>query len=43
MSFGCVIRPQADQNLDAIADYLAEEAGLDTGLSFLSEVFATFN
>lgn len=43
MSLGYVIRPQADQDLGAIADYLAEEAGLDTGLRFLSEAFATFN
>jgi plasmid stabilization system protein ParE len=43
MGFGYVIRPQADQDLDEIADYSVEAAGLDTGLRFMSETFAAFN
>jgi len=41
--FGLVIRPRADQDLDEIGDYLAEEAGLDMGLQFLAEVYEAFS
>jgi plasmid stabilization system protein ParE len=34
MSFGYVVRPRADRDLDEIADYLAGKAGLDTALRF---------
>ena len=42
MSFGYVVRPRADRDLDEIADYLAGEAGLDTALRFLQEAYETF-
>ena len=42
MRFGYVVRPRADRDIDEIADYLATEAGLDTALQFLSEVYETF-
>jgi plasmid stabilization system protein ParE len=43
VNFGYVVRPRADQDLDEISDYLAEGAGVDLGLQFLSEVYATFS
>ena len=42
MSFGYVVRPKADRDLDEIADHLAEKAGLDTALRFLHEAHETF-
>lgn len=42
MSFGYIVRPRADQDIDEIGDYLVEEAGLDTGLAFLAEIYETF-
>ncbi|MBL8233477.1 MAG: type II toxin-antitoxin system RelE/ParE family toxin [Bryobacterales bacterium] len=42
MKFGYVVRPQADRDIDEIADYLVEQSGLDVGLRFLSEVYETF-
>jgi toxin ParE1/3/4 len=39
---GCLIRPQADQDIDQIADYLSDAANLETGLRFLTEVYAAF-
>lgn len=42
MSFGYVVRPRADRDIDDIGDYLAEEAGLDFGLLFLAELYETF-
>jgi toxin ParE1/3/4 len=42
VTFGYVVRPRADRDIDEIADYLAEEAGLETGLQFLSEIYQTF-
>ena len=42
MRFGYVVRPRADRNIDEIASYLAEEAGLDTALQFLAETYETF-
>ena len=42
MRFGYVVRPRADRDIDEIADYLAEKAGLDTALQFLSEIYDTF-
>lgn len=42
MRAGYVVRPRADRDIDAVADYLADEAGLDTGLRFLTEVYETF-
>lgn len=42
MSFGYVIRPKADQEIDSIADELAERGGIDMGLRFLSEIYETF-
>ena len=41
MRLDYVVRPRADRDIDDIADYLAEEAGLDTALQFLSEVYET--
>ena len=41
MSFGYVVRPQADRDIDEIADYIAEEAGLDVGLRFLTDLYET--
>ena len=35
------VRPQADRDIDEIADYIAEEAGLDVGLRFLSDLYDT--
>jgi plasmid stabilization system protein ParE len=40
--FGYVVRPRADRDIDEIAGYLAEEAGLDTALQFLAEIYETF-
>jgi len=37
-----VVRPRADLDIDEIADYLAGEAGLDTALQFLAEIYETF-
>ncbi len=42
MNFGYVVRPRADRDIDEIAAYLAEEAGLDTALQFLAEIYETF-
>ena len=42
MTFGYVLRPQADLDIDNISDYLVEHAGLDTGLQFLSDIYETF-
>ncbi|MBL8292893.1 MAG: type II toxin-antitoxin system RelE/ParE family toxin [Bryobacterales bacterium] len=42
MRFGYVVRPRADQDIDEIADHIAEQSGLDIGLLFLSEVYETF-
>ena len=42
MSFGYVVRPRADRDLDEIADYLTGNAGLDTALLFLQEAHETF-
>lgn len=42
MSFGYVIRPKADRDIDDISDYIAGEAGLEVGVRFLSEVYRTF-
>jgi toxin ParE1/3/4 len=42
LSFGYVVRPKADLDLDEIADYLAQQSNIDTGLSFLVEVHRTF-
>jgi toxin ParE1/3/4 len=41
VSAGYAIRPAADRDIDEIADYLADEAGLETGLRFLSEYYST--
>jgi plasmid stabilization system protein ParE len=38
-----VIRPAADRDIDAIADYLADEASLATALDFLSEAYRAFS
>ena len=37
------VRPKADRDLDEIADYLVEDAGLDTGLHFLGAAYETFS
>ncbi len=42
MNFGYSVRPRADRDIDEIADGLTDRAGLDVGLSFLSEVQRTF-
>ena len=42
MSFGYVVRPRADRDIDEIAAYLAENAGLDMALGFLAEIYETF-
>ncbi len=42
MSFGYVVRPLADQDIDEIGeDHRVEEAGLETGLDFLTEIHET--
>jgi toxin ParE1/3/4 len=41
VSFGYFVRPQADRDIDEIADYIAEEAGLEVGLRFLSDLYET--
>ena len=43
MKYGYIVRPRADRDIDEIVDYLVEEAGLDTGLQFLSEVHETLS
>jgi plasmid stabilization system protein ParE len=42
VSFGYLVRPKADRDIDGLADYIAEHAGLDTALLFLSEAYETF-
>jgi len=42
LSFGYVVRPKADRDIDDLADYIAEHGSLDTALLFLSEVYETF-
>jgi len=42
LRFGYVVRPRADRDVDEIAEYLAEEAGLATALQFLAEIYETF-
>jgi plasmid stabilization system protein ParE len=42
VSFGYTVRPQADREIDIIADDLADEGSLDVGLRFLAEVYETF-
>ena len=42
MNCAYVVRPRADRDIDGITDYLAEEAGLDTALQFLAEIYETF-
>ena len=37
-----VVLPKADQDLDSIADYLADHGGLDVGLRFLAAAEETF-
>ncbi len=37
-----IVRPRADRDIDEIADYLVEEAGIDMGLQFLSDLYKTF-
>lgn len=41
MNLGYTVRPRADRDIDELADFLAEQAGLDTGLRFLNELYAT--
>ncbi len=42
MSSGYVVRPSAARDIDDIADFLAEQGGLEIGLEFLNEVYETF-
>ena len=42
MNFGYIVRPQADRDLDNLADSIAERTTLDQALQFLSEIYATF-
>lgn len=42
MTFGYVVRPRADRDIEEIADYLAGQVGLDLGLRFLAEIYETF-
>lgn len=42
MSFGYVVRPAANRDIDEIADQLAEAAGLETAQRFLAEIYDTF-
>lgn len=42
MSFGYVVRPRADRDIDEIAACLAENAGLEMALEFLAEIHETF-
>jgi toxin ParE1/3/4 len=41
VTFGYVVRPRADRDIDEIADYLTDEASLDVALEFLSATYAT--
>ncbi|MFN7918856.1 MAG: type II toxin-antitoxin system RelE/ParE family toxin [Bryobacteraceae bacterium] len=36
------LKPSADRDIDEIADYLADEAGLETGLRFIEEAYQAF-
>ncbi len=42
MTFGYVVRPKADRDVDDLADSIAEFSGLDTALVFLSDIHDTF-
>jgi plasmid stabilization system protein ParE len=42
VSFGCVVRPKADRDIDDIAEYLADHAGLELAIRFLTEAYETF-
>ncbi len=39
---GYVVRPRADRDIDEIAEYLADEIGLDIAVQFLGEISQTF-
>jgi plasmid stabilization system protein ParE len=39
----CVVLPSADRDLDLQADYLANEAGVETALRFLAAAQETFS
>lgn len=39
MSARCVLKPKADHDIDGIADFLAEQAGMRTAVRFLRETF----
>jgi plasmid stabilization system protein ParE len=43
VTFGYVVRPRADRDIDEIVDYLGEEANPDTALRFLAEIYETFH
>ena len=42
MNFRYVVRPQADRDIDDLADSIAQHFGLDRALLFLSEIYDTF-
>jgi len=43
MSFGYCLLPKAEQDLDGIADSIADHAGLELGLRFLGAAFKQFS
>ena len=42
MNLGYVVRPQADRDIDALADSIAEYSSLDSALDFFRDVYARF-
>ena len=42
MNFRYVVRPQADRDIDDLADSIAQHYGLDRALLFLSGIYDTF-
>ena len=43
MKIPCLVLPSADRDLDLEADYLADEAGIETALRFLAAAQKTFS
>ncbi len=39
MSFGYVVRPRADRDIDELADYITGQTNIEMGLCFLSELY----
>jgi toxin ParE1/3/4 len=43
VSLPALVQPSADRDIDEIADYLADEAGLNVALEFLESLYRTLD